>query len=873
MLAETLAADQESTLVEHLDHCHRCQSLLDTLVGGTDLSDVVGRRLSSQDPMDEVRLQPWIDGLKHISAGPASGEQEAIDEQQLKFLTPSEDPQYVGCLGRYSILDMVGRGGMGLVLRAWDPALNRIVAIKVLTPRLANDPSSRKRFLREARAAAAITHAHVVPIYSVGKCGEVLYLEMQFVEGNSLQEKIDQQGALNYEEIVRIGMQTAKGLAAAHAGGLIHRDVKPANILLERGTQQVRISDFGLACVVAEAHQSSSELLVGTPEYMAPEQIYKADVDHRADLFSFGNVLYAMCTGHSPFAGGTALDVIKRVAQEDPPPLPKINPTIPKVMVDLIGRLHAKDPANRFQSTEEVYYRLKEQLGFLEIPPTPVVSSAALRTEDRVLSEPFSPQTAQLHRSSRETGRQKTRPLVVGGSICLTIAVIGFLLLEVAGVTHILMSHRAIPDHAHQLESIDTDQFGSIDNRIKEAPVTSGKQEPFTILAHDSQAPQSFSDLATAIQTARDGNTIEIDGDGPFFCPPMQIVDKRLRIRAAPNSRPVLEMEATTAGSEDPLLWTNQLLVLEGIVFHRLDGVPETRFQPRNGLVRTNRSELWVAHCRFVFNQRLCGIRTEYSPLCRIRNCDFIGSQGAAVGSKHGPNGRLFVHNNVLASSVGLLGEYHRSDIENTLVVVSRNTVFSRDGVQLVLHSHPDMRQDQPEHSINRVQFQASQNVFRVSESLLRVEQSGELWRNEGYLRQPVRDWITATLDWNGKQNLYDIGRQLVRVTLEGRPSNNSPLTRSLENWQQLWDGSDLDSQTIQVEFEGIDRFSAIENSPQQLTPHQLRLIAPESSSANGLPWGAEVAQTGPGQPYHNWRKKTEYLQWQKASGFVSEKP
>jgi hypothetical protein len=427
------------------------------------------------------------------------------------------------------------------------------------------------------------------------------------------------------------------------------------------------------------------------------------------------------------------------------------------------------------------------------------------------------------------------------------------------------MSRGANPDSSDQLESTI--------NHATDTAITYNDQQPFMIVADDSQSPQSFDDLATAILTARDGDTIEIHGNGPFFCRPIPVIDKRLRIRAAPNSRPVLEMQAATVGSEDPLLWTNQPLVLEGIVLRRFSSVPTTRFQPKNALLRADQAELWIAHCRFVFNQRLCGIRTEYSPLCRIRNCDFVGSQGAAIGWLHGPNGRLFVHNNVMAGNVGLLSEYHRSDVQNTLVVFSRNTVFTRDAVRLVLHSHPDEPEQQDNQSTDLVQFQTRNNVFRVSESLLHVEQSGEMWRNEGYLRQPVRDWLTATIDWNGKQNIYDIGRQLVRVTLEGRPSAVSPLTRNLENWQQLWDGSDLDSQSVQVEFQEIDRFAAMEDSPEHLDPRQLRLISPESSPVEGEPWGADVTQTGPGQPYQSWRKTIEYLQWQRASGFPPKKP
>ena len=863
MLTETLAANQESTLVAHLDHCDRCRSALESLVGGADLSNVIARRLSNQDPLDEVRLQPWIGELKELSAQLATGEREDRDEEQLKFLEPSDDPQYVGRLGRYSVIDIVGRGGMGLVLRAWDPALNRIVAIKVLTPRLENDQTSRKRFLREARAAAAITNDHVVPIYSVGKYGQMLYLEMQFVEGSSLQEKLDQQGSLSYEEIVRIGMQTAKGLAAAHSRGLIHRDVKPANILLEHETQQVRISDFGLACVVADVHQSNSELLVGTPEYMAPEQICKIDVDHRADLFSFGNVLYAMCTGRSPFAGGTTLDVIKRVVKEDPPPLTKINPEIPQVMVDTIARLHAKDPADRFQSAEEVCCRLKEQLDFLRTPSPSAVPAPPFQPDALVSSAGLSSRVVRRQHSSRQTRHRKFRPFVVGGSICLSIAVIGFLLLEVTGVTHIVISRRANPDVSIQLESINGNVASTASNI--------NDQQPFVIMADGSQSSQSFGDLPTAIRTARDGDTIEIRGNGPFFCQPVNIVDKRLRIRAAPNCRPVLEMQADAAGSEKPLLRTNQLLVLEGIVLHRLSSFTTNRFQPRNALVFSNQSELWVAHCRFVFNQHLSGIRTEYSSLCQIRNCNFISSQGAAVGCKHGPGGRLFVHNNVIASNTGLLSEYHRADIQNALIVFSHNTVLSRDGMALVLHSHPNELGQQEKRSMNCLQYQVKNNVFRVTESLLHVEQSGEMRRTEGYLSQRVRDWLTATINWDGRQNLYDIGWRLVRVTLEGRPSSVSPVTRNLADWQRLWDGSDLDSQNIQVEFQEIDRFAAIEKSPQQVDLNHFRLMIPESSSAGDQSWGADVPQAGPGQPYRKWRKTTEYLQWQSASGFSAE--
>ncbi|MFP6604565.1 MAG: serine/threonine-protein kinase, partial [Pirellulaceae bacterium] len=234
LLNETLAAEEEASLVTHLDHCTRCQHVLESLAGSSDLSGAVARHLSCHEQSDKEQLQPWIDRLKQNRLQLQTEVTEKPAGELLDFLEPTDDPDCLGSLGRYRVTQIVGQGGMGLVLKAIDPALSRVVAIKVLAPRLANDRTSRRRFLREARAAAAIAHDHVVTIYSVGKRGDTLYLEMQYIEGCSLQEKLEQQGRLDLAEILQIGLQTACGLAAAHACGLIHRDIKPANILLEQ---------------------------------------------------------------------------------------------------------------------------------------------------------------------------------------------------------------------------------------------------------------------------------------------------------------------------------------------------------------------------------------------------------------------------------------------------------------------------------------------------------------------------------------------------------------------------------------------------------------------------------------------------------------
>ena len=219
----------------------------------------------------------------------------------LAFLDPTDDPRHIGCLGVYPIFEIIGRGGMGVVLKAADPALGRVVAIKVLAPELSYLGSARLRFAREARAAASIAHEHVVAIHAVDSWKGLPYLMMQYVPGTSLQGRIESDGPLAVEAILRIGMQVASGLAAAHAQGLVHRDIKPANILLENGIERVRITDFGLARAADDASLSQSGVAAGTPYYMAPEQARCECVDPRADLFSLGGVMYAMCTGHPPF--------------------------------------------------------------------------------------------------------------------------------------------------------------------------------------------------------------------------------------------------------------------------------------------------------------------------------------------------------------------------------------------------------------------------------------------------------------------------------------------------------------------------------------------------------------------------------------------
>ncbi len=328
---------------------------------------------SAAVPPTPTLPHPWGEGREGGAAEPGAKQEEL----SLNFLAPAQKAGALGRLGHYEVLEVIGRGGMGVVLKAFDEKLHRVVAIKAMLPQLATSATARQRFVREAQAAAAIRNEHVIDIHAVEEVGGLPYLVMEYLSGVSLQERLDR-GRLQLNEILRIGMQTARGLAAAHAQGLVHRDVKPANVLLENGVERVKITDFGLAQIVDDASLTQSGVIAGTPHYMAPEQARGEHVDHRADLFGLGSLLYVMCTGRPPFRAENTMAVLKRVCEDTPHSIRDLNPEVPDWLVATITRLHAKNPAERFQSAAEVAQYLENGLAHLHQPsavPAPAVAA------------------------------------------------------------------------------------------------------------------------------------------------------------------------------------------------------------------------------------------------------------------------------------------------------------------------------------------------------------------------------------------------------------------------------------------------------------------------------------------------------------------
>ena len=358
-----LGADAERELTEHLDQCESCGQSLERQVAEAAAWNEASELLGSDAYRSYVHQN--VDS-PHSDECSYKGQ----IEQVLAQLAPTDDPDSLGRIGVYEVTGVVGSGGMGVVLKARDRSLDRVVAVKVMAPHLAASGSARQRFAREAKAAAAVLHPNVIAIHGVSNDQSLPYLVMPYVRGASLQKRIDAEGPLPIVDILRIGSQIAAGLSAAHEQGLVHRDIKPANILLEQGVERVAITDFGLARAVDDASMTRSGVIAGTPQYMSPEQARGEVIDARSDLFSLGSLLYAMCTGHSPFRAETSYGVLHRITHDSPRPIRELNANVPEWLEQIVMKLLSKSRDDRFDSAEQVAELLEDCLAHVQHPTT-----------------------------------------------------------------------------------------------------------------------------------------------------------------------------------------------------------------------------------------------------------------------------------------------------------------------------------------------------------------------------------------------------------------------------------------------------------------------------------------------------------------------
>jgi serine/threonine protein kinase len=361
---------------------------------------------------------------------PSGAGMKAPKRELYDFLAPSQAADEIGRLGSYRVLKVLGAGGMGVVFQAEDPALNRLVALKAMLPALAASGSNKERFLREARAAAAIEHDHIVAIYQVAEDRGVPFIAMPFLRGESLEDRLQRERELPLPEVLRIAKESAEGLAAAHDRAMIHRDIKPANIWLEGEKGRVKILDFGLArSERGQAQLTQQGTIVGTPAYMAPEQAAGKQVDSRCDLFSLGCVLYRMATGQLPFQGTDTVSTLVAVATETPKPPRKLNPEITPGLSKLIMDLLAKDPKDRPPSALTVVDMIDELANEPLLIDTaldePIDRLEVLRdAEDEVRTPPPSRRIDKWRAVDEPAEHSSKLPLLIGGGIGVGVLVL-----------------------------------------------------------------------------------------------------------------------------------------------------------------------------------------------------------------------------------------------------------------------------------------------------------------------------------------------------------------------------------------------------------------------------------------------------------------
>lgn len=411
---QPLTSQEEESLAEHLNQCESCRDQLELMAADAEHWTAIRQTLLKESSSGHPRLPA---GPASLSALSGADDHDLLETGLLQpsdfiveFLQPSDHADSLGRLGSIEIRQFIGQGAHGIVLKGYQPELNRLVAVKVLAPHLASVVAARKRFAREAKAAAAIVHPSVMPILAVDSSGPLPFLVMPYVDCESLQDRLDREGPLPLADLLRITIQVAHGLAAAHSQGLVHRDVKPANILLERGVERVMLTDFGLARTVDDATLTRSGLIAGTPHYMSPEQARGDIVDSRSDLFSLGSVLYCMVTGRPPFRAETTFGILRRVTDDEPRPLRELQADAPGWLETLTGRLLRKPVQERFDSADQLAAILEECLAHVQQPST-------------------TPLPRSLSATPAGAARQRSRRLVAGSLLASLMIIVAGLFI------------------------------------------------------------------------------------------------------------------------------------------------------------------------------------------------------------------------------------------------------------------------------------------------------------------------------------------------------------------------------------------------------------------------------------------------------------
>ena len=799
-------AERERAEVEaHLAQCLTCAEMLERLTR-TQLDSLLGSGGSSAalpTPADLV-LQTVMRRAAESGAGTACPDPKRV----LELLDPSAATDALGTFAGYDVLGIAGRGGMGVVLRARDGTLDRIVALKVIFPTRGDDASFTARFLDEARAVAAIHHDHIVTVHQAGMAKGLAYLVMPFHAEGTLEGQLAKTPKFAPADVARVGLQLALALAATHAQNILHRDLKPSNVLLEQGLKRVRLADFGLAQTHAMAEKISSSssqgneaqilrdnpiptedqsllesaatgdrmraarTVAGTPHYMSPEQARGETIDTRSDLFGLGAVLFQMATGQTLYAGESSKEVLRAATQGEIKPVREAAPEVPAALAGIIDRLLARRPEDRFASAEEVVENLE----------------------------------ALIH---QEHGRRfwLKRAAAAALAACLILSGTVFV-LDWSGRTAIVNS--------------------LLCQRVRDSYYVRGRFG-------------TYAGLSDALAAARPNEIVEVRFSGERQMDPFQVGGKPLTIRAAEGFRPIF----VATNNAQPMILADAPLALEGLTLWRRGS--RANFAT---LISVEDAPLHLLHCRLIRSRfqgqdvlvygRLRRLPPGDPPLYRallgfqhgsagyLRNCLVVGSQASAIQIRASTNqptrvqteNTLFAIDNVISI---------RPETETSIALRFSQNVLLTGGLL-------DLDEAGPVQGISLALEDCL--VDRTQGALIRVNQA-----HDGDLLRAL-DWRETNVVYAG-QGAFVLNRRRRALDTE-------------EDWNErlkLGAGSHL-LMNRQV-------------FPETLVRSSLRLSATDLNidalaRNNGGRFNFAPQFVGEGEAYENFRRSVDYRAWRK---------
>lgn len=793
--------------LKHLDICSKCQNRVAILAGdSTWIEDLKLKQHSpgNDDQMGEANHETELANvMERMSAKTNTAHTAASGATGLSFQGLPYTQQLVAGkrIGPYEILSRLGAGGMSVVFTARDHVLDRQVAIKFLSSELENSQTARQRFLREAKSAAAVEHDYIVPIYSADEVDGFPFLVMSLIEGQSLQQRIDESHPIPVEKVIHTGIQIAKGLAAFHTRNLVHRDLKPSNILLQAPDERVRITDFGLAKCTDDSQLTKSGTILGTPNYMSPEQALGQQVDYRSDIYGLGAVLYASITRRAPFEAPTSLKILDQLRNQTPNSILNLKPETPHWLVEVIEKLMARDPNDRYQNATEII---------------------------EALSSP----SQQL--ITNQFGSWKTKRLTLVAS-CIAVLAIIVSYLTWSGIGSGRNQAEVIP------EPLPVD-------RNNQEFVPQIKQSDFRVTVKQSGSePLEYPTLSDAVRDADDGDIIEIEGDGTQeISSTITTNGKRLTIRAAAGSEPILTISSVKVPSG---IVSDNELVLEGLTIRfNAASEPALARTPKREAVRCVSGSIRISNCRFdatIGSQdSLNCVTVIKASLCEIRNSEFYsGPLNAALDIGMIPETEFILENNVIAGAVAVSIAFPISKVAGfeATARLKRNTICAITGLLVSLP---------PEElgPIPPVPVEAESNLLDVDFVACLVMQS----LKSTLVRPPLNPALIAQLmRWQGNANQFRVRESYIGLSLPRQKNKTARSFATLAAWNSLW--KQPDSTAIQLANHSQASLLFRRDSNLVSPSNFLALSPREQSLATRRQAGAQLEFVGPGIEYTNW--------------------